>query len=135
MHRKIIGALHVVMGTLAIVPVMILTAVFGGLWGIAAYASHGHEAVTILGIGLATLLMIVVVSTALVGTLGIVAGAGVLLGRKWGDVLASVISALHVFNVPFGTALAVYTFYGLWLAEPAPLRAFPVPDLQSSPLS
>jgi hypothetical protein len=122
MHRKIIGALHLVMGTLAIVPVMIVTAVFGGIWGVVAYASHGHEAVTILGIGLASILAVLVITTALVGAMGIAAGAGVLLERKWGDVLATVISALHVFNVPFGTALAIYTVYGLWVAEPLPHR-------------
>jgi len=135
MHRKIIGALHAVMGLMALVPVMIVTAIFGGVWGVVAYASKGHEAATILGIGLATILFIVAVTAALAGALGIVAGFGVLAGRKWGDVLATVIAAIHVFNVPFGTALAAYTFWGLWFAEPAPLRAYPEPDRepQTSP--
>ena len=137
LHRKIIGTLHLCLGIFALVPVMILTALFGGIWGIAAFATHGHEATTILGIGLATILAIVIASVAIAATLGIAAGTGVLLGHKWGDVLATVLAVVHVFNVPFGTALAAYTVWGLWLESPAPLRAFPkrdgVQDLQTSP--
>ncbi|MBL8952372.1 MAG: hypothetical protein JNK82_16450 [Myxococcaceae bacterium] len=120
---------------MALVPVMIVTALFGGIWGVVAYASKGHEAATILGIGLASILFVIAITVALAGALGIIAGLGVLAGRRWADVLATVIAGLHVFNVPFGTALAAYTFYGLWFAEPAPLRAFPQPvsDLQTSP--
>src|SRR5438132_11748081 len=125
-HRKIVGALHLCMGIFALVPVMILTAVFGGLWGVVAYASHGREAATIVGIGLATILAIVIVSVAIAAVLGIAAGAGVLLGHKWGDVLATALAVVHVFNVPFGTALAAYTIWGLWFAAPAPVRAMPV---------
>jgi hypothetical protein len=121
-HRKVVGALHVVMGLFALVPVMILTALFGGIWAIAAVAAQGHGGITVLGIGLATILAIVLASTALAGALGIAAGLGVLFEKKWGDVLATVASALHVFSVPFGTALAVYTVWALWLDDRALAR-------------
>jgi hypothetical protein len=68
-------------------------------------------------VSLAAVLMIVVVTTAIAGALSIAAGAGVLRGHRWGDLLATLVSALHVFNVPVGTALALYTFWALWLRE------------------
>lgn len=134
-HRKVIGVMHLVLGVFALLPLMVCTAIFGGVWGLAAYFGHGDPAVTVLGVGLATLLMIVAITVGVGAVLGLLAGAGVLLGRKWGDVLATIAAVFHVFNVPFGTMLAVYTFYGLWVAEPAPLRALPVPDHQPSPVA
>src|SRR5438874_2235359 len=103
-HRKIVGALHLIMGLFALVPVMILTAVFGGIMGIVAAATHGHQATTVVGISLAAVLMIVVISVGLLGMLGIIAGFGVLAGQRWADFVATAIGALHLFNVPFGTA-------------------------------
>ena len=52
-----------------------------------------------------------------------------LLEKKWGDVLATAVSVVHLFYFPIGTALAGYTVYGLWFAEPAPNGAVP----QASP--
>jgi hypothetical protein len=120
------------MGLFALVPVMILTALFGGIWGIAAVATHGHEAVTWLGLGLATILAIVLASAAFVGALGIAAGAGVLFEKKWADVLATAISALHLFNVPVGTALALYTFWALWFEGLRPVTPPPESAAASS---
>jgi hypothetical protein len=101
------------MGVLALLPVLILTAIFGGIFGVVAVATRGHEAMTVVGISLAAILMVIVVCTALLGVFGIIAGLGVLYGARWADYLAMVLGALHVFNVPFGTALAVYTIWAL----------------------
>lgn len=135
MHRKVIGTLHLLMGTLALVPVMVLTALFGGVWAIVAWGTHGHEGATLLGIGLATILLVVLATAAFAGIFGLIAGFGVLMGQKWGDILATAISAIHLFNFPFGTALAAYTVYGLWLAEPSvsPNGAVPQREFQTSP--
>ena len=120
-HRTIVGCLHLALGLCALIPVMVLTAIFGGVWGVVAYATHGLEHATqvdaILGVSLGAILMIVVITTAVAGAIGVAAGLGVLLGHRWGDVLATVVSALHVFNVPVGTALALYTFWALWMRE------------------
>ncbi len=126
------------MGLLAIVPVMILTAVFGGIWGVVALATRGAEHAAkvdaLLGVSLGVILMVVLITVALVGALGIVAGAGVLLGHMWGDVLATVLSAIHVFNLPFGTALAAYAFWALWVKEPRAGVALATP-VREEPLS
>ncbi len=131
MHRKIVGILHLVMGAFTLVPVLGLMLLFGGLGAVIAHATDGHPGATFLGIGLATLLFVLVASAAFSGLLSVVAGAGVLLGRKWGDVVATAISVIYLFYFPFGTALAAYTVYGLWFAEPAPLRAYPEAEAAS----
>ena len=43
---------------------------------------------------------------------GIVAGIGLLDFRPWARVVAIVISALHLFNIPIGTAIGIF---GLWI--------------------
>ena len=43
---------------------------------------------------------------------GIIAGIGLLKLQPWARILAIVISALDLLNVPIGTALGVY---GLWV--------------------
>jgi hypothetical protein len=117
----IVGVLHLGLGLLALIPVMVVTAVFGGVWGVVAYATHGLEHAAkvdaILGVSLFAILLIVFVTTAIAAAFGVAAGAGVLLGYRWGDILASIAAALHVFNVPVGTALALYTFWALWVNE------------------
>ncbi len=43
---------------------------------------------------------------------GIVAGIGLLDLRPWARVVAIVLSALHLFNIPIGTAIGIF---GLWI--------------------
>lgn len=50
---------------------------------------------------------------------GIIAGAGLLRFKPWARVLALIIAAFHLFNFPFGTALAVYAFWALLSRESA----------------
>lgn len=133
MHRKIVGICHLFVGTLTLFAVAALGLLFGGVWKFAVHVAGSPQGSTFLGIGLATIFFVFMASAIFAGCLSLVGGTGVLLGRKWGDVLATAISAVHLLNFPFGTALAAYTVYGLWFAEPAPLRAFPVREAQTSP--
>jgi hypothetical protein len=41
---------------------------------------------------------------------GVFAGYGLLKRRPWARILAIVVGALHLYNLPIGTALGVYTF-------------------------
>jgi hypothetical protein len=47
---------------------------------------------------------------------GFVAGYGLLQREAWARILALILGFLSLFNVPFGTALGVYT---LWVLLPA----------------
>jgi hypothetical protein len=45
------------------------------------------------------------------------AGIGLLQYRNWGRVLAAIMAVLLVFKIPFGTAIAIYTFWVLFSEE------------------
>ena len=44
---------------------------------------------------------------------GLLAGYGLLKRRPWGRILALVVAALNIFNVPIGTLMGLYAFYVL----------------------
>ena len=137
-HRKIVGICHLVVGALSFLPTIVMTAMFGGIYAImeigsrhatdAADAADVAEAKAIFGIGLGVILLIVMITTALVGVLSLAAGAGVLLRRRWGDLMAMVLGVLALFNVPVGTAFGAYTLWVLMKADPLPQRALPQRD-------
>jgi hypothetical protein len=47
---------------------------------------------------------------------GLLAGYGLLQRRPWARILGIIVGALHVFNIPIGTAIGIYTF--VVLADP-----------------
>ena len=59
---------------------------------------------------LATGVGVLVAVTALPNLL---AGFGLLGHREWARILALIMAAINAFKVPWGTALAVYTFWAL----------------------
>jgi hypothetical protein len=50
------------------------------------------------------------------GAVGIVVGWGLLAKQSWARMAAIVIGAINLFDLPFGTALGIYT---LWVLVPA----------------
>ncbi len=44
---------------------------------------------------------------------GIIAGIGLINLRSWARILAIIMACFHVFSIPVGTALTVYTFWVL----------------------
>jgi hypothetical protein len=63
---------------------------------------------------LLTIIGIVVLAKA---ALGFLAGWGLMQRESWGRTLALVLAFISLFNIPFGTAIGVYT---LWVLLPAP---------------
>lgn len=118
-YRPVVAVIHLVMGALAVLPTLVILAVFGGVTAIVGAASHDPAATTIVGLGLGTVLAIVMCVTTAMGLLSLAAGVGVWRKEAWGDVLALIASALHVFNFPLGTALAAFTFWVVLMREPA----------------
>ncbi|MFT3839798.1 MAG: hypothetical protein QM723_22620 [Myxococcaceae bacterium] len=133
-HRKIVGALHLVFGFGALIPVLILGVVFGGVAGVTALGTHGHphgaEDTVIVGLTLSAILTIVFFAVGILGLLHIFAGFGIFGRKRWADGLTLLVSALHFFNLPIGTAFTVYTWWTLLKEEPMP-DAF-APELKSS---
>jgi hypothetical protein len=59
---------------------------------------------------------LVLIATALMAVLALIAGYGLLTRRPWGRVLGIVVGILALLKFPIGTALGIYT---LWVLAPA----------------
>lgn len=109
-HVKVMGILHIVFGALGVLGGVVAMMVFGGIAGIvglSAPSSDAAVAMPILGvIGGFVFLFLLVLSLP-----SLIVGFGLIRFRPWARTLAIVLSVLHLFNIPFGTALGVY---GLW---------------------
>ncbi len=102
---ELVGILHIVYSAIG---VLIAIACFVLLSGI-GYVSGDETAMGVLGlIGILIAGFLVIVSIP-----GIIAGIGLLKLRPWSRILAIIVSCLDLFNIPFGTALGVYTLYVL----------------------
>jgi len=110
-HVKVLGVLHILLGTLGVVMAFFLVLVFGGVAGIVGTAAEPEEAaiaVPILGI-LGTGLFVFILALSLPG---IIVGAGLLRFRPWARVLGIILSILLLIHIPLGTIVGVY---GLWV--------------------
>ena len=119
-HVKILGILYIVIGGLGVAAALIVFSVFGGIAGLARAGEH-PEAVPLLVL-LGGLAMVIVLAMC---APSIVAGIGLLYFEPWARVLTIILSVIHLFSFPFGTALGIY---GLWVllqreAEPLFRRA------------
>lgn len=104
-HVKILGVLYIAIGALGVGASLVLLGVFGGIAGLSR--SHS-EAAPVMGlIGLALMLVILAISAP-----SIIAGVGLLKFQPWARILTLILSALHLFSIPIGTALGIY---GLWV--------------------
>jgi hypothetical protein len=111
-HIKILGVLNIVWGALGALSGLVILLVFGGAFGVLnAVALHHPEAafippiLVLLGGAISIFLLLLSIPS-------ILAGIGLLYFKPWARIMAIIISALHLMNIPFGTALGIY---GLWV--------------------
>ncbi|TAN21517.1 MAG: hypothetical protein EPN33_12965 [Acidobacteria bacterium] len=112
-HRNILGVLWIVLGVIGLPGGLVLIG-FSSFnntwdWGWGGPWSSGmpHFLGPLMG-GLGTALLIYSVLT-------IIAGAGLLMAQSWARMLAIVLGIIRLINIPFGTALGIYT---LWVLLP-----------------
>jgi len=111
-HTQIVAALHIALGALSLLGAIAVFVVFG-IAGTIVGSQGERQAAGILGI-IAVALGIFLAALALPGIIG---GWALFTGRSWGRPLILVVGALHLLNIPLGTALGIYTFWAL-LHEP-----------------
>ncbi len=58
-----------------------------------------------VGTGVGTLLLLISIP-------GIIVGIGLMLRKSWSRIMALILCAIKLFNIPFGT---VFGIYGIWL--------------------
>ena len=119
-HARVAAILHIVLASLSLLVLLVIGALVGafGAYG----ASIGVErqiAEWVGGIG-----MILVASFAVIALLEIV-GAVLLRGSDSGRVITLAFSALHLLNIPFGTAVGVYSLWALLREMPKPVATQP----------
>ena len=107
-HVKIVGILHLLYGLLLLGLSVIL--VFGlGFAGSMALVNGEQDAAALLG----------VLGTGLSGFFAVlslpslIGGWALLVGKSWGRILVLLLGFLHLIDIPFGTALGIYTIWAL----------------------
>lgn len=113
-HVTVLAALFIACGFLGL---LFALGLFFGLAGI-GWASGDFDAVIVLS----------TIGTIIGGAIGVtalptfIAGIVLLQDKTWARIFATIVCALNIFNVPFGTALAIY---GFWvLTRPEVVRMF-----------
>ncbi len=104
-HITILGMLHIARGAIVLLLGMLGFGFFAGI----GVLSGDETALGILGL-LGTL---AIVFMSVIAFPSILAGAGLLQRREWGRILALVVGILSLLDIPFGTALGVYTIWAL----------------------
>ncbi len=113
-HIQIVAILHIALGAMSLLGAIAVFAFMGMAGGI-VLSQGEHQAAGIIGIIAVALGSFL----AVIALPGIIGGWALLTGRSWGRPFVLVLGVLHLINVPFGTALGVYTLWAL-LSEPQP---------------
>lgn len=104
-HVTILAWLHLAMAGLSILIGLFVFLLLGGI-GVAVHDAHARPVLFIVAVAVAGFLI-------LVGLPGLFAAYGLLHRRSWGRVWAIIAGALHLFSIPIGTLLAIYSFWVL----------------------
>ncbi len=111
-HVKVVAALNIALGALGLAAALIVLLVFGGAAGIVGLSDAGPEggmAAGIIGlVGGGIVLLVLIVSLP-----GLIAGIGLLSYKEWARILTIVLSVLNLLNIPFGTAIGIYSLWVL----------------------
>jgi len=116
-HIKILGILNIIMGSLTALIGLVGFLAMGTIAGIiattmrSASGSDFQDGMAAAPIAAAIAVAVAVFFFAL-GLPAIIGGWGLVHYRPWSRILMIVISVLHLFHIPLGTALGAY---GLWV--------------------
>ena len=106
-HVRLLGIFWIALSTFRILPALVLGAIFGG---IPDFPPGAPEFVHDIVMTVAVLLFVA-------GGLGIAAGVGLLNRAPWARMLAVILGCASLVDMPFGTALGIYTLWTLLPAE------------------
>ncbi len=104
-HVSLLGLLHLILGCFGLlVALVVFVALVGG--GILSGEAGAFFVTTTLGTIIGLFLTVISLPS-------VIAGLGLMARKSWARPLTLVVSVFHLFNIPFGTALAVYSFWVL----------------------
>jgi phage shock protein PspC (stress-responsive transcriptional regulator) len=104
-HVKILGILYIAFSALGLIAAfLVFVAITGG-----GLISGDNTAITVTSIvGTAVAGIFVLVSAP-----GLIGGMGLLKKQSWARILVLVLGIINLINIPFGTALGIYTIWVL----------------------
>jgi phage shock protein PspC (stress-responsive transcriptional regulator) len=112
-HIQILGVLYIVFSSLFIFgAIMIFVLVSAG--GLISGDETAITVTTIVGSAIGGFLI-------LVSLPGLIGGIAILRYREWARILLLILGVLNLVNVPFGTALGIYSIWALTNEETLPL--------------
>ena len=111
-HIQIIGILWIVLGCLSLLGAFFLFALLFGVSFIPDMDPIAPGILRLIGIILSSFL-------ALLGLPKIIGGIGLLKRQEWARILVLIVSFLSLWNIPFGTALGIYSIVILLNKEAA----------------
>lgn len=101
-HVKVLGILWLVNAAFSVMPGLVLMTVFGSAFRPPEVPPFALNFLPLIGGFL-----------LLGGALSALVGVGLLMKQPWARMTALVAAALSLLNIPFGTALGIYTFWVL----------------------
>ena len=111
-HVNIVAWLHIVLSVLGLLAAAFLLVVFLliGILFVAADESAAAGVLAVVAIFIGAFLF-------LISAPGLIGGIGLLKRQNWARILVLILSVLQLFNVPFGTAVGVYSLWALTRQE------------------
>jgi hypothetical protein len=109
-HVRVLAWLNIIWGGLIAFCGLIVLLIFGGIAGIVGATGRDSDSVVAIPI-LGTIGFAIFIGLLILALPSLAGGIGLLQLKSWARILVIVLSALHLFAVPFGTALGIY---GLW---------------------
>lgn len=109
-HKKILGILYVVSGSLQMLFIFGLSMFVSTIMAFVANEVDPHEAAIIELVG-SILRFLPGVIILFFSLPSIIAGIGLLYKQKWAFILALILGCFKLFSFPIGTALGIYTIW------------------------
>jgi hypothetical protein len=108
-HITILSALYITLGALGVLAAIV---VFISIAGGGSLSGDTQALAITFGVGAVIALFILLISAP-----GIIGGIGLLKGKSWSRILVIILACLNLLNIPFGTALGVYSLWALTRPE------------------
>lgn len=112
-HLTAVATIRIALSTLVLIGIMIAVTAFGFAMEFVPAEDLPKQVMPLIK-GIFSFIMI---ASASVSVLGIIAGIGLLNYKSWGRILMLVVSAFSLINIPIGTIVGVYSFWVLMQDE------------------
>ena len=114
-HIRIVAILHIIFGLLTLLAAGIVFVALGTIGGVVATQGEVESAgiLGVLAVSVSGLLFFLSLPD-------IIGGWALLAGKCWGRILVIVLGFLNLLNLPFGTALGIYTLWALLRDQGSP---------------